>query len=127
MALVMLFARLCLGAFLTVSAMLKLFARTPEGAVLSQEFGFMIAIVECVAVLGMLLLPRHRWPMCIVVGMACSGAVIALTFDRPCGCSGPIVLSRGEHFLMAMTVGALGSILLLGKAAPCVPRTGPRQ
>lgn len=106
-------ARLLLCVILTVSAVLK-FAGDDPSAIMGLAVGRLAAVAEIALVCGLSHPRARRWSYIAVMMLAIGGAVTALAISHPCGCLGPVQMSRRAHLLLCMTIGFMASVGLSG-------------
>lgn len=105
-------ACLLLVACLMTTGVLKMIA-VGEGSILGPVSARVLACAEVVLAWG-LLTPRHRGISLLgAVVLALAGGAWSLFVSVPCGCAGPIALSRQGHFLLSMTIGFLACVMTL--------------
>ena len=115
-------ARIGILAVLLITSSLKLLTHAPAGA-MPQGLLHVAAVVELLLALGLIMLPHVMWPCAGVMLLAVSGCVYSLVVPGPCGCTGDIVLDRGQHFLMSATMGFLACVVLIGQPRPTCARS----
>jgi len=102
------------------TACAKLLPSGPYGLLSSTSANF-VALAELALAWSIVRFWNSWLPILAVIGVAILGAMVALTVSQPCGCMGPVTISRKTHFLLCMTLGFLactvGAERLYGKAS----------
>jgi hypothetical protein len=103
-------ARTGLVLILVGTAGTKLLPSAAPG-LLSSTWANLAALAELALAAAIVRFGNSRLPLIAVVAAAALGAMVALTVPQPCGCLGPVTISRKTHFLLCTTIGFLACMV----------------